>query len=70
LLDEVLLYKPELREFYDLCERVSGYYLADRYPPLGILDLTSEDVAGDAERAKRLIQSLFPQEELDDESAP
>jgi hypothetical protein len=52
------------RSLRELCERVSGYYLADRYPPLGNMDLTCEEVARDAEEAKGLILALFPEEPL------
>ncbi len=44
LLDEAAKHKPDLESFRDLCERVSGYYFAERYPPLGTLDLSSEDL--------------------------
>ena len=44
LLDEAVKYKPNLENFRDLCERVSGYYLAERYPPLGYLDIRYEDI--------------------------
>jgi HEPN domain-containing protein len=62
LLDEAIQYLPRLDEFYSLCERVSGYYILDRYPPLGALDLTGEDVARDVEAAKPFIQAMFPGE--------
>jgi hypothetical protein len=52
-----------LNSFQEICERVSGYYIADRYPPLGNLGLTSEDIEKDINEARRLIKALFPKEE-------
>jgi len=63
LLDEAVKYKPPLNSFQEICERVSGYYIADRYPPLGNLGLTSEDIEKDINEARRLIKALFPKEE-------
>jgi len=64
LLDEVIKYNSNFKTFYKLCERVSGYYLADRYPPLGALGLTCEDIENDLEEAEKFIKSMFPEEEL------
>jgi len=64
LLDEVIKYKPELASFYKLCERVAGYYFADRYPPLGDLGLTIADLEKDIVEAKSFIHALFPEEDL------
>jgi HEPN domain-containing protein len=65
LLDEAINYRPDLQDFYDLCERVSGYYLADRYPPFGDLGLTCTDIEGSLGEAKRFIQTMFPEDKLD-----
>jgi len=59
LLDDAIRHAASLEEFYSLCERVSGYYTGDRYPPLSLMDLTCEDVQKDAEAAKPFILALF-----------
>jgi len=41
LLDEASKCQQELESFRDLCERVSGYYFAERYPPLSDFELSS-----------------------------
>lgn len=64
LLDDAIKHNRDLKDFYDLCERVSGYYFADRYPPLGASELAYEDLKEDVEESRRFINSLFPQEEL------
>jgi len=58
LLDEAVRHNSSLEVFYDLCERVSGYYLADRYPPIS-MELRCEDIEKDLELAKNLIKALF-----------
>lgn len=62
LLDEAIKYAPKLNSFQEICERVSGYYLADRYPPFGSLGITSEDIEKDLEGVKELIKLIFPEE--------
>ena len=64
LLDEAIKYKPELTSFYELCERVTGYYLAERYPPFDDLGISVADVEKDMLEVKRLIQTIFPEEKL------
>jgi len=65
LLDEAIKYKPELASFYKLCERVTGYYLAERYPPFDDLGLTVEVLENDIPEVKEMVKALFPEEELE-----
>ncbi|MBI2934448.1 MAG: HEPN domain-containing protein [Chloroflexi bacterium] len=58
LLTDAAKYHPSIEEFRSLCERVSGYYLVQRYPPLVSSGLSSEDVRKDIEEAKRFIKAL------------
>jgi HEPN domain-containing protein len=64
LLDDAAKYSPDLENFRDLCERVSGYYFVDRYPLLYDSELSCEDIKKDLEEAKRFIQTMFPEEKL------
>ncbi len=64
LLDDAVKYHPDLKGFYDLCERVTGYYFVDRYPPLGAAELASQDIEKDMEEAKEFIRAMFGGEEL------
>lgn len=64
LLDEAIKYKPELTSFYTLCERVTGYYLVERYPPFDNLGIGVADVEKDMLEVRRLIQTIFPEEKL------
>ena len=65
LLDEAIKFMPELASFYELCEKVSSYYLADRYPPLGELEITESDIKEDMKSVKLLVKLIFPEEEID-----
>ncbi|OGQ84064.1 MAG: hypothetical protein A3F90_14845 [Deltaproteobacteria bacterium RIFCSPLOWO2_12_FULL_60_19] len=64
LLDEALRHDPALEVFRDLCERVSGYYFAERYPPLGAFDLDPEDLREDLKAARSFVKTMFPDEKL------
>lgn len=64
LLDEAIKHKPELTDFYELCERVTGYYLAERYPPFDDLGITVEVLEKDLFEVKKLVKILFPEVEL------
>lgn len=62
LLNEGAAFDASLTRFLDLCERVSGYYLAERYPIAGWTGLTLDDIKNDRSEAGELIQALFPGE--------
>lgn len=58
LLSDAVKHNPDLESFRGLCERVSGYYFAERYPRLVASKLTCRDVEKDMEEAKRFIKAL------------
>jgi len=64
LLNYAVVYKPELESFRQLCQKVSRYYIIDRYPLFAASGLTSADVQTDLEEAKRFIGMIFPEEKL------
>lgn len=64
LLDEAIAHEASLVEFRDLCERVAGYYLTERYPQLVPSGLRVSDVERDRGEASRLIKVLFPEEDI------
>lgn len=65
LLGEAVVYNQFLESFRKLCERVSGYYMADRYPFLTPSELSCEDIENHLEEAKKFIRTMFPGEKLD-----
>jgi len=64
LLSDAVTYNPSLDRFRKLCERVSGYYFAERYPPLVPSELTCEDIERDIKEAEELIKAMFESEEV------
>jgi HEPN domain-containing protein len=64
LLDEAAKLQQGLETYRDLCERVSGYYIAERYPPLSDLQLTVADVRKDLKEAREFVKLMFPRERL------
>jgi len=64
LLDEASKCQQDLERHRVLCERVSGYYLAERYPPLGALELSSADIRRDLKEAREFVKLMFPGERL------
>ncbi len=64
LLNEAVVYDQTLESFRKLCERVSGYYIADRYPFLIPSELSCEDIKNHLEEAKKFIQTMFLDEKL------
>ena len=62
LLEEALVHEPRLAGFRDLCERVAGYYLTERYPQLVPSALQISDVERDRAESRRLVETLFPDE--------
>ena len=64
LLDEAIKYVTPLKMFYKFCESITGYYFADRYPPLGALEVTCDDIEKDLVEAESFIKAMFPDEEI------
>lgn len=65
LLDEAAAHDAALQPFRGLCERVSAFYMAERYPTLGGVGLESGDVKPLLPEARSLIAALFPGEVLE-----
>jgi HEPN domain-containing protein len=62
LLDVACRFEPELEAFQELCERVSGYYILDRYPMVQEVELESGLLDRDLTDAAELITRLHPGE--------
>lgn len=65
LLNDANVYNPELEPFRALCQKVSGYYIIDRYPLFATSGLTPEDIEKDLCEAREFIKAMFPREETD-----
>lgn len=66
LLDEAAEHSGALVQFRELCERVSGFYLSERYPAVESASLELHDVQKEIPEAHSLIESLFQDEHLEE----
>lgn len=64
LVDGACEYVPELDGFRPLCERISTYYVVERYPGIVGDGPDSAQVQSDRGEARALIVALFPDEPL------
>lgn len=64
LLDDAASYDPSLQPFLQLCERLSDYYLVDRYPPMNLRGPNEAQLTTDIAEARQLILALFPGEAI------
>lgn len=58
LLNDALDYDPSLEVFRIPCQKVSGFYIAERYPFLPETALTEEEVLSALAEVKGLIEKL------------
>ena len=58
LLDDALRYDPTLEQFRDSCQRVTKYYVLERYPLASATQLTEEEVRDSFEDVSKLIQRI------------
>jgi len=64
LLDEAMTFDPSLQQFRGLGQRLSAYYLVDRYPPAGLAGPTEAQMTTDIAEARQLVLKLFPGETI------
>ncbi len=65
LLDEAATFVPAVASLRQVCERVSGFYLGERYPSVGAEGLRLDDISRELPEARLLINRLFPDERLE-----
>lgn len=65
LLDEASMFAPDVAALRPVCERVSGFYIGERYPSVGSEGLQAEDIRRELPEARLLITTLFPDERLE-----
>jgi HEPN domain-containing protein len=58
LLNDALLHDATLEKFRDECIKISGYYMADRYPPLTDNSFSVEDVRQSLAAITPMIEEL------------
>lgn len=58
LLNTALDYDPSLEPFRAVCQKITGFYLVERYPFITKAGLTEDDVRASLEQVKGLIETL------------
>ena len=58
LLNDALKYESTLEEFRDLCQKITDYYLVDRYPLPTSITLTARQVESSIDPARKFIARL------------
>jgi HEPN domain-containing protein len=58
LLNATLAYDVSLEEFRPICQKITGYYIVERYPFVTESGLTEEDIRDSLTQAKALINKL------------
>jgi HEPN domain-containing protein len=58
LLNDSLKYEKTLEKYRNLLQKVTGYYVIDRYPLASAPTLTSEEVRESIGEAEELVQQL------------
>lgn len=58
LLNDALKYEPSLEEFREVCQEITDYYLLNRYPLPTSVTLTTKQVQGSLDQARKFIARL------------
>ncbi|KPL13069.1 hypothetical protein AMJ85_00465 [candidate division BRC1 bacterium SM23_51] len=58
LLNEALAYDSDLESFRSACQKVSGFYLLERYPHIEEAGLTDDDVHESLGQVEELIEKI------------
>jgi hypothetical protein len=58
LLNAALAYDPSLESFRSSCQKITGFYMVERYPLVTDIGLTEDDVRKALAEVKGLIEYL------------
>jgi HEPN domain-containing protein len=58
LLDDAIAYDPSLDQFRNACQRITNYYVVERYPLAVETRFTADEVQTSLEAAGQLIEQL------------
>lgn len=58
LLDDAVMYNPELERFRVACERITKYYVIERYPLMAGSGLTEREVRASLEGIRELVARI------------
>ena len=58
LLDDAISYDASLEEFRDVCQKITAFYVVERYPFVVKGGITEEDVRTSLEQVRGLVEKL------------
>jgi HEPN domain-containing protein len=58
LLNAALAYDPTLEPFRSACQKITGFYMVERYPLITEVGLTMDDVQDSLKQVKELIERV------------
>ena len=58
LLDDAIAYDPSLDQFRNACQKITNYYVVERYPLAVEAEFTADEVRTSLEAAGQLIEKL------------
>jgi HEPN domain-containing protein len=65
LLDDAVSYDPDLESYRSICQRISAFYLIERYPTARDAQITRQDVRNAIDRVQGLVDRI--REHLEDQ---
>lgn len=58
LLNEVIIYEPSFEEFRAACQKMTDYYMEERYPFAGASELTEDEIRESLNIAENMIARI------------
>ncbi len=58
LLDDAMVHDPSLDQFRNACQKITNYYVVERYPLAVETEFTEEEIRASLEAAGRLIEKM------------
>lgn len=58
LLDDAVRYDSDLESYRSICQRISAFYLIERYPVAPEAQITSQDVRNAIDKVQGLIENI------------
>lgn len=52
------MYLPTIEQFRGICQKITGFYVLDRYPLLTPTDITADEVDAALQQSRELIEIL------------
>lgn len=66
LLNEVIVYEPSFSAYIDPCQKITQYYVEERYPSFIESKLSAEEIAESLRIAKEIIERVRTSTQLDE----